>query len=738
MERKLMTGNEAAAWGMRLSQADYVPAFPITPQTEIIEAISSWIDRGEISCRMVDIESEHSMITAAGTAAATGVRVFTATSSQGLLYGMEMLYTVAGWRVPFVLVNVSRGVAAPLTLESDHNDVLAARDSGFLQFHCATCQEVLDGVLLAYRLGEDPRVRLPVIVNLDGFHLSFTREPVEIPDLDAVREFLPPYDPRQIHFRAGSPRSQAVAVLGGTAYSYFRYETHLAAEHSLEVYEEVAREFGERFGRSYEAVETYRCDDAEFAFVMIGAFATKAKAVVDGLREDGWRIGLVRPRLVRPFPQRALVEALAGRRGVAVIDQNLSPGKGGILHGEVMAALYHAGAHIPAVASFVGGLGGRDIQTEEFVQMAETLREAASAGTNPPPRLLFTSQEMEQIRELQAVAMGNANGAAAHRPAFAPDPGAAPTGRSAGGKTVYKSMKNLPAEHLLAAGTALCSGCGGMEVIKLFHDILGPNTVFVNAAGCMTMLAIYPFTPFRGSWIYTAMPSAPAGAQGIRDALTLLIESGRIPASEDLHVVVLTGDGAANGIGMSAASGALDRKLDFYYLCYDNEGYGNTGHQTSGATPFGARTATNHGEVGVRGEKKDLFSIWAAHDPAYLATVSGDEPVDLARKLEKAMTLQGPKLFIALAPCPTGWHFDPRDTVRIGKLAVKTGIWPLKEYADGQVRHTRPPAAPGKRPPVEDYLVLQGRFAHLFKPVPKQDAIGTIQGRVDAYWEAIA
>ena len=211
MTRKLLTGNAAAAWGARLAGVDYVPAFPITPQTEILETLCRWIDAGELDARLVMLESEHSMVTAAGAAAATGVRVFTATSSQGLLYAMEMLFTVAGWRAPFVLVNVSRGVATPVTLEPDHQDVMAARDSGFLQIHCATCQEVLDAVLLAYRLGEDPRVRLPVLVNLDGFTLSFTREPVEIPAADAVARFLPPFDPENVRFRASRPVGQAVA-----------------------------------------------------------------------------------------------------------------------------------------------------------------------------------------------------------------------------------------------------------------------------------------------------------------------------------------------------------------------------------------------------------------------------------------------------------------------------------------------------------------------------------------------
>ena len=189
------------------------------------------------------------LLTGNSAAAATGVRVFSATSSQGLLYGMEMLYTVAGWRAPFVLVNVSRGLSAPITLEPDHQDVLAARDSGFLQIHCSTCQEVLDGVLLAYRLAEDPRVRLPAIVNLDGFHLSFTREPVEVPDPEAVDRFLPAFDPGAIRFRASRPISQAVAVLGGAPYSYFRYEMHRAAENALGAWDEIAADFEQAFGR---------------------------------------------------------------------------------------------------------------------------------------------------------------------------------------------------------------------------------------------------------------------------------------------------------------------------------------------------------------------------------------------------------------------------------------------------------------------------------------------------------
>lgn len=296
----------------------------------------------------------------------------------------------------------------------------------------------------------------------------------------------------------------------------------------------------------------------------------------------------------------------------------------------------------------------------------------------------------------------------------------------------FLRMKDLPATHLMAPGTPMCAGCGGLQAVHQFYDILGEKTVFVNAAGCMTLLASYPYTPFKGSWFYTAMASAPAGAQGVRDGLDILLEKKQIKSEEDLEVVVLSGDGSASDIGLSSSSGAIERGLNFYYLCYDNEGYGNTGQQYSPSTPRGAKTATSAVGEGFFGNKKDLFNIWAAHKPAYLATVIGSEPLDLAKKVEKAKSIQGPKLFIAFSPCPTGWDYDPKDSVAIGKLAVKTGVWPLKEYYQGKVTHTH---VHKKRPPVEEYLKSQGRFSHLFNPKRNESVIAEIQNQVDQYWQ---
>ncbi len=401
--RQLLTGNAAAAWGARLADVDYLPAFPITPQTEIIELLAQWAADGTIPARFVTMDSEHSMFTAAGAAAATGARVFTATSSQGLLYGFEVLYTIAGWRVPLVVVNVSRALASPITLEADHNDILSARDSGFLQIHTETCQEILDTILMAYRLAEDQRVMLPVLVNLDGFTLSFTREPVDLPTAAAVAEFLPPYQPPHAFIRGDAPMAQGAAVLGGAAYSYFRYQQHLAQENALTVHQEIAAEFAARFGRHYGLVEPFQLDDAEYVLVMSNAFATKGKAMVERWRACGVKVGLLRLRVLRPFPAAAIATALTGRKAVAVIDQNLAPGLGGITYQEIAAALY--GSHAcPPLVNVVGGLGGKDISEGEFAAVLVALQQAAAGEQVLGPWLLYTKPEQERMRTLLKIA----------------------------------------------------------------------------------------------------------------------------------------------------------------------------------------------------------------------------------------------------------------------------------------------------------------------------------------------
>jgi pyruvate ferredoxin oxidoreductase alpha subunit len=397
-ERKLMTGNASAAWGARLAQVDYIPAFPITPQTEIIETLSKWIREGEMRARLTQLESEHSMLTAAGTASLTGARVFTATSSQGFLYGFEMFYNISGWRAPLVLVNVSRAVAAPITLEPDHNDVLSARDSGFLQFHAENVQEVLDLILLAYKVAEDRRVLLPVIVNMDGFYLSFTREGVELPDTQKVSEFLPEYKAEN-PFRASNPVAKGSSVLSGSVYSYFKYQMHTSALKAADVFAEASDEYSNLFGRKYAAVEGYMLDDAEYVLVMSDSFTTLGKQAVRRLREKGFPAGLLKLLMLRPFPKSEIAKYLRNRKGIAVFDQDIAPGSGGIIYPEVLASLYNARNRPEIVLPVVGGLGGKQLSMLEMESIFEKMKSALESGeTEPAPLYLMRASELEAIR----------------------------------------------------------------------------------------------------------------------------------------------------------------------------------------------------------------------------------------------------------------------------------------------------------------------------------------------------
>lgn len=301
---------------------------------------------------------------------------------------------------------------------------------------------------------------------------------------------------------------------------------------------------------------------------------------------------------------------------------------------------------------------------------------------------------------------------------------------------VYKKFYDLDPVEEVAPGTALCAGCGGLEGLRLGLKVLGDRVMICNAAGCFTLLSVYPFTPFLGSWLYTTMGDPVPGAQGIRDALDIRRQFRGLPTSEDMQVMVVAGDGSTADIGSGPLSAGLHRKLDFIFFCYDNEAYGNTGFQLSPMSPFGSETQTSpHTGIHPAGAelgKKDLFEIWKAQKPTYIATVTPREPMDLCNKFEKAKELKGPRLFICLSPCPTGWGFDPKETHVLAKLAVDTGIFPVKEYFEGKVVHTR---VPRKRLPVERYLEKQKRFRHLFLPERRDDVIAEIQRRVDAYWE---
>ena len=362
-EKKFLSGNEAFAEGVRLARPQVISAYPITPQTVVVERLSEMVERGDLKAEYVHVESEHSALACAIGASATGARAFTATSSQGLLYMAECLTYASGGRFPIVMMNANRATCLPWNIYGDQRDSLALLDHGWIQVYAQDAQEALDLALMAFAVAEDPRVATPVMVNLDGFALTHTYETVDVPAVEDADAFLPPYQTRN-KFDFENPVNMAFTA--GPLYNkYFKYREHTDMLGAFSVIDEVEARFAEIFGRSYPgAIEAYRTDDAVFVLVTLGSIAGLARGIVDELRESGVRAGLVRIRYLRPMPAEQIVDAVAGARAVAVLEKDVSFGAEGTVFTNVNSALQQAGCTVPT-CNFIGGLGGDDISGDD-------------------------------------------------------------------------------------------------------------------------------------------------------------------------------------------------------------------------------------------------------------------------------------------------------------------------------------------------------------------------------------
>ena len=354
--KKIMVGNHAVSWGVMLARAEVISAYPITPQTTIVEELSVLCADERLRAKFIPVESEHSAMACCIGAAAAGVRTFTATSGQGLALMHEMLHWASGARLPIVMATVNRALGSPWNIWGEQTDALAQRDTGWLQFYCENNQEVLDTTIQAFKIAEE--ILLPVMLNLDAFFLSHTAEPVEIPEQQLVDNFLPrfeaPYrlDPQDPHsFGCLTPPDY---------FMEFRYKIQQAILKGKEVSKRVDEDFGRAFGRKYGLIDAYRCEGADLILVASGTIASTARVVVDALREKGRKVGVVKVRLFRPFPKEELLEVVKDAEKVAVVDRNVSFGVGGIFAHELRAAFCNDKAR-PPVFSYIAGLGGRDV-----------------------------------------------------------------------------------------------------------------------------------------------------------------------------------------------------------------------------------------------------------------------------------------------------------------------------------------------------------------------------------------
>ena len=368
--KRVLTGNFAAAYGAAAAKVNVIAAYPITPQTTIVEIMSEIVADGLLDADFVKVESEHSALAACIGAQAVGARTFTATSAQGLTLMHELIHWAARGRLPIVIANVNRAMAPGWSIWADATDSVSQRDTGWMQMYCENNQEVFDTILMAYKIGEHNDILLPTLVNLDAFFLSHTSQVVDMYDQETIDRFLPSYNPN-IKLDVDNPRAFG-GLTSPDHYYEFSYKIHQAHERARKRIDEVGKEFGNTFGREYGLTENYRCDDAEFILVVYGTIAGTTKDAVDRMRDKGISVGALKIRYLRPFPSEQVRSILSKAKKVGIIDRALSFGQEGPFFSEVKSSMYRSG--IP-LYGFIAGLGGRDVSIFDIESMVTHMQE---------------------------------------------------------------------------------------------------------------------------------------------------------------------------------------------------------------------------------------------------------------------------------------------------------------------------------------------------------------------------
>ncbi|MEA3316530.1 MAG: transketolase C-terminal domain-containing protein [Bacteroidota bacterium] len=369
-----VSGDDAVAIGARLARPQVISAYPITPQTIVVERLSEMVEDGSLKAEFMHVESEHSAMSAAMGVSSVGARAFTATSSQGLLYMAEGLHYASGGRYPIVMMNANRSVALPWSIFGDLRDSLSQLDSGWIQVYVEDAQEALDMIIQAYKIAENKDVLTPFMVNLDGFVLTHTYEEVLVPLQDEVDKFLPAFDtPNKMDEE--NPKNMGFSTTPADNME-FKYQQHKAMMDSLQVIQDVDKEYGDLFGRYYNGlIDTYKCKDADVVLITVGSVTGTARIVVDKMRKEGKKVGLLKLRYMRPFPEKEVNEVLKDKAVIGVLDKDISFGFEGTIYTNVNSSLSRL-IKKPASYNFVAGMGGRDISKQDIEEMYNNLFDA--------------------------------------------------------------------------------------------------------------------------------------------------------------------------------------------------------------------------------------------------------------------------------------------------------------------------------------------------------------------------
>ncbi len=734
------SGNEMAA--MAAAQINYhiMGYFPITPSTEVAQYLDQMKTRGEHDIQLIAADGEHGSAGICYGAAATGARVFNATSANGFMYMLEQLPVQSGTRFPMVMNLVTRAISGPLDIRGDHSDLYFALNTGWVILTARTPQAVYDMNIMALKIAEHSDVRLPVIVAYDGFFTSHQKKKVNyFKDRKIVQDFVGEC-PTEYNF-ARDPKEPVTigAHMNGEDLMNNHFQQSEAMYRAGKVFEEISKEYEQLSGRHYDVLDLYRMEDAEVALFLLNSAAETSKDVVDQLRAKGIKAGIISPNMIRPFPAKEIREALSNVKSLLVGERADSYGAHGPnLTNEVKAALQEDPNNQTIVMSRVFGLGGKDFypkDAENFFAMAlETLEKGYA----------------EKTFDYYGIVPGNPEKVL--KPVIEPQHGETynsglikVTQDEETGKLKVKipPLRALTAKpKRLASGHGACPGCGIFGGLELFFKGIEGDVVVLYQTGCAYVTTTaYPYTSHKQTTIHNLFQNGGATLSGTVEAFLEQKRRGEINVPDDVTFVMITGDGGMD-IGMGSAIGTALRGHKLIMLEYDNEGYMNTGSQMSYSTPLGHMTSTTgvgKFEQGKTFHHKDTAQIMASTNIPYVFTGVEAFPQDLIKKAAKAQwyaqnvgTVYG-KILIA---CPLNWKSDDRYGSTIVEAAVNSNFFPLYEVEQGQTTITYDPEAKKKKIEVTEWLKYMGKTKHLLKP-ENTDMLKEFEYEIERRWQQL-
>ncbi|QGQ96913.1 pyruvate synthase [Paenibacillus psychroresistens] len=719
------SGNEMAAYAAHQINYHIMGYFPISPSTEVAQFLDLMKASGQHDVVLIPADGEHGSAGICYGASTAGGRVFNATSANGYLYMIEQMPVQSGTRFPMVLNLVCRSVSGPLNIHGDHSDLYYALNTGWPIIMCRDPQAVYDMNIMAIKLAEDPEVRLPVMVASDGYFTSHQKRRVQTfahrKDVHAFVGELPA--------KLGQPdvldRNNPITVgpyMNEPDYINNCYQQSVAMYNAEKVFERISREYLELTGRDYPILDLYRMEDAEVAVFIMNSSSEIIKDVVDQLREKGIKAGSLAPNMIRPFPQKAIAEALKNVKALTVADRADSYGAyGGNMTQEVKAALFTYNNSEIMVVSRVYGLGGKDFYAEDGHAMFGYALDSLALGHVAVPFDYHGHTAGDPNKKMERVL----------NPMKFED---LKTGLITVTKNEETGMLNVKIPPLraltkkpkrIAPGHGACPGCGIFSGLELFFKGIEGDIVSLFHTGCaMVVTTGYPYSSHKATYIHNLFNNGAATLSGVVEMFWERKRRGELDEynlKDDFTFVMITGDGGMD-IGMGPAIGAALRNHKMIILEYDNEGYMNTGAQQSYSTPMGHRTSTSNvgkHQGGKLFHHKDTAQIMAATNIPYVFTGSEAHPTDLVRKAAKAQWYaQNVGLVYGkiLITCPLNWLSEEKEGSTIISAAVECCFFPLYDIEQGVTTITYNPEDKGKRVPVADWLKTMGKTRHMIKP----------------------